>query len=176
MFLKIFCMLILAASLEANTSFVQDPTKAESAHYKLAFENEHVQVINIHYGPHEKSNMHQHPAGVVVNLTNGHLRLTDQKGVSQDVSAIHGESRWFPALKHKVENLSETSYDAVYIGVKGNATAFSSKLGGPREDGAIDKTVLALLLANAGSPDIQTHQALHCTLRKPVQEQAASAR
>jgi quercetin dioxygenase-like cupin family protein len=155
MFLKIFCVLILAASLEANTGFVQDPTKTESSHYKLAFENEHVQVINIHYGPHEKSNMHQHPAGVVVNLTNGHLRFTDQKGVSQDVSAIHGESRWFPALKHKVENLSETSYDAVYIGVKGNATASSSKPGGSGEDGSIEKAMLALSFANGASPDGQ---------------------
>jgi quercetin dioxygenase-like cupin family protein len=157
---------MLALSLEANNSFAQDPTKAESAHYKLAFENEHVQVINIHYGPHEKSNMHQHPAGVVVNLTNGHLRLTDQKGVSQDVSAIHGESRWFPALKHKVENLSNTSYDAVYIGVKGNATASSAKPGGSSESRSIEKTMLALQLASGVSPDGQTHHALHGTSGK----------
>src|SRR5258708_30328101 len=111
MFLKILCMLILAPLLEANTSFVQGPTKVESTHYKLGFENERVQVVYIHYGPHEKSNMHQHAPGVVVNLTNGHLKFTDQKGVAQEVRAIHGEARWFPALKHRVENLSDVSYD-----------------------------------------------------------------
>src|SRR5256885_1155472 len=129
MFFKIFCMLMLVPLLGANTGFVQDPTKAEATHYKMAFENEHVQVINIHYGPHEKSNMHQHPPGVVVNLTNGHLRFTDPKGVVQEVRAIHGESRWFPAVKHKVENLSDVSYDAVYIGVKNSTGAVSANVG-----------------------------------------------
>ncbi len=154
MFLKILCMLILVPLLEANTSFVQDPTKVESKHYKLAFENERVQVVYVHYGPHEKSVMHQHPAGVVVNLTNGHLRFTDQKGVAQEVYAIRGEARWFPALKHKVENLSDVTFDGVYIGVKGDATTIISKaaplsVGGPilselaeAEDEPIEKMVL----------------------------------
>jgi quercetin dioxygenase-like cupin family protein len=173
MFVKIFCVLILAPFLGGNASFAQDPLKVESAHYKLAFENERVQVINIHYGPHEKSNMHQHPGGVVVNLTNGHLRFTDQKGVVQEVRAIHGEARWFPALKHKVENLSDVSYDAVYIAVKSASTAVSSKgqpaLGGSTEDGSIEKVLLPLLLAEGTSRDSQTHQELRSSLSvKPV--------
>ena len=57
--------------LAANTVLAQDPTKVEPKHYKLAFENEWVQVIDVHYGPHEKSGMHDHPGGVVVILTGG---------------------------------------------------------------------------------------------------------
>jgi len=101
----------------------QDPTKVEAKHYKLAFENESVQVVNIHYGPHEKSGIHDHPGGVVVVLTAGHLRFTDQHGKTQEVYAKPGESRWFPPFKHKVENLGDTSYDAVYIGIKSKSLA-----------------------------------------------------
>jgi quercetin dioxygenase-like cupin family protein len=96
----------------------QDPTKVEATHYKLAFENEYVQVINVHYGPHEKSGLHAHPGGVVVVLTEGHLRFTDEQGKTHEVFAKPGESRWYPAFKHRVENLGDTSYNAVYIAVK----------------------------------------------------------
>jgi beta-alanine degradation protein BauB len=96
----------------------QDPTKVESKHYHLAFENEWVQVVDVHYGPHEKSGLHDHPGGVVVVLTAGHLRFTDQDGKTKEVYAKPGEARWYPAFKHKVENLGDTAYEARYIGIK----------------------------------------------------------
>ncbi|HKD82733.1 MAG TPA: hypothetical protein VKH81_23785 [Candidatus Angelobacter sp.] len=129
---------------------VQDPLKVESAHYKLAFENEEVQVVYIHYGPHEKSALHQHPAGVVVNLTDGHLRFSDQSGAIQEVRAIHGEARWFPALRHKVENLSNTSYDGVYIAVKGKTAAAAGSPGAIPSDPPVN-ALLASILHGAGA-------------------------
>src|ERR1700678_4678620 len=101
----------------------QDPLKVEPTHYKLAFENEYVQVVNVHYGPHEKSALHSHPGGVVVVLTAGHLRFTDENGKIKEVFAKPGESRWYPAFKHKVENLGDTAYNAVYIGLKTKSMA-----------------------------------------------------
>ena len=98
--------------------FAQNPTKVEPSHYMLAFENEYVQVVNVHYGPHEKSALHSHPGGVVVVLSAGHLRFTDENGKTQEVFAKPGDPRWFPPFKHKVENLGETAYNAVYIGIK----------------------------------------------------------
>ena len=77
-----------------------------------------VQVVDVHYGPHEKSRMHEHPGGVVVVLTEGHLKFTDQNGKVQEVYAKPGESRWFPPFKHRVENLGDTAYNAVYVGIK----------------------------------------------------------
>ena len=112
-----FCVALLVLFFCA-VALAQDPTKVEPTHYKLAFENEYVQVVNVHYGPHEKSSLHSHPGGVVVVLTSGHLRFTDENGKTQEVSAKPGESRWFPPFKHKVENLGTTSYNAVYIGIK----------------------------------------------------------
>ena len=110
-----------------EVAVAQDPTKAEPSHYKLAFENESVQVVNVHYGPHEKSSMHDHPGGVVVVISGGHLKFTDQHGNVQEVFAKAGESRWFPPFKHKVENLGDTPYDAVYIGVKRERSAPSNR-------------------------------------------------
>src|SRR5271155_730371 len=116
------CRIVCAAvilSLAASVAAAQDPTKVEPKHYKLHFENERVQVVDVHYGPHEKSEMHDHPAGVSVSVTGGHLRFTDANGKVTEVYAKAGEARWFPPHKHTVENLGDESYNGVYIGIKG---------------------------------------------------------
>ena len=115
---KFLRLMVLVCLLGANAVLAQDPTKVEPKHYRLAFENDHVQLVYVHYGPHEKSVMHDHPGGVVVNITDGHLRFTDQHGNVQEVTSKHGEARWFKPFKHRVENLGDTPYDGVYIGVK----------------------------------------------------------
>jgi beta-alanine degradation protein BauB len=124
MLCRLFCAAAIVCLL-ANVSAAQDPTKAEPKHYKLHFENEHVVVIDIHYGPHEKSELHDHPGGVVVNLTGGHLKFTDQNGKVTEVYAKAGESRWFPPVKHKVENLGDETYNAVYIALKSKTASAS---------------------------------------------------
>lgn len=140
----------LFALLALHVARAQDPTKVEPTHYKLAFENESVQVVNVHYGPHEKSGLHAHPGGVVVILTAGHLRFTDEKGKTQEVHAKPGESRWFPPFKHKVENLGDTAYNAVYIGIKkGSTWTGDEKAGQPEMDEQARKFVTEAILAAA---------------------------
>lgn len=112
------CGTMLLVCLTAGRSSAQDPTKVEPTHYKLDFENDHVQVVSVHYGAHEKSVMHDHPGGVVVVITGGHLKFTDNHGKTQEVFAKPGEARWFPPFKHRVENLGDTDYNAVYVGIK----------------------------------------------------------
>lgn len=120
-------------------AFGQDPTKVEPKHYKLDFENDRVQVVSVHYGPHEKSGLHEHPGGVVVSLTEAHLRFTDENGKVREVYSKAGETRWYPPFKHKVENLGDTTYDAVYVGVKGKLATASN------ESGLTDEEVKKLL-------------------------------
>jgi beta-alanine degradation protein BauB len=145
-----FCAALLFLFFIA-AALAQDPTKVEPTHYKLAFENDYVQVVNVHYGPHEKANLHAHPGGVVVILTAGHLRFTDENGKTQEVFAKPGESRWFPPFKHKVENLGDTAYSAVYIGIKSKRLASEASLKtGPSEmqmDEQTRKLVAEALLA-----------------------------
>jgi beta-alanine degradation protein BauB len=116
--------------LAATFARAQDPTKADPKHYSLRFENERVQVIAVHYGPHEKSNLHEHPPGVVVNLTSGHLRLTDEYGKTREVYSLPGDTQWFPLVKHTVENLGDQSFNAIYICLKGKPTTVAGDANG----------------------------------------------
>ena len=136
----LFVLSILAAAP------AQNPMKVEPAHYKLAFENDTVEVVDVHYGPHEKSALHAHPGGVVVVLTEGHLRFTDEHGKTQEVYAKPGESRWFPPFKHQVENLGNTSYNAVYIGIKHRANNQAGLNEPPLTDEQAKKLVAQALL------------------------------
>ena len=140
-------MVCLAASL----ALAQDPTKVEPKHYKLDFENERVQVVSVHYGPHEKSALHEHPGGVVVILTEAHLRFTDENGKTREVFSKPGEARWYPPFKHKVENLGDTAYDAVYVGVKGKLATASNGSGASTvaTEEEVKKIVADYLLAAA---------------------------
>lgn len=113
----VFVCLAIALSLG------QDPIKVEPKHYTLSFENDRVQVVSVVYGPHEKSALHEHPGGVVVSITEAHLRFTDENGKTREVFSKPGEARWYPPFKHRVENLGDTTYRAVYIGLKSHMAA-----------------------------------------------------
>jgi hypothetical protein len=91
--------------------------------------------------------MHEHPGGVVVVLTAGHLKFTDEKGKVKEVFAKPGEARWFAPFKHTVENVGDTAYNAVYVGVKG-AKDVVSKEGTVEPDAS---KILAEYLAEATS-------------------------
>jgi quercetin dioxygenase-like cupin family protein len=150
--------IVVLVLIPFRTVLAQDPTKVESSHYKLAFENESVQVVDVHYGPHEKSGMHDHPDGVVVVIHGGHLKFTDQDGKVREVFSKVGESRWFPPFKHKVENLGDTPYDAVYIGMK--TKRMTSRANSPNRSVPIDAQtarVLAgtVLVSNRGKSDLR---------------------
>jgi quercetin dioxygenase-like cupin family protein len=150
-FVVALLVLFLCSIFLCSVAFAQDPTKSEPTHYSLAFENEYVQVVNVHYGPHEKSSLHAHMGGVVVVLTPGHLRFTDENGKVKEVFANPGEPRWFPPFKHKVENLGNTSYKAVYIGIKNTrlANEVSLKAGFAEMDEETKKWVTEAVLAAA---------------------------
>lgn len=135
--------------LATASTLAQDPTKVEPRHYKLNFENEHVQVVSVYYGPHEKSAMHEHPGGVVVSLTAAHLRFTDENGKVREVYSKPGESRWYPPFKHRVENLGDTTYEAVYVGIKQKVSAVVTPTTAMDEE---TKEIVAGYLAAAGRP------------------------
>src|SRR2546421_9702322 len=42
----------------------QDAAKVDPKHYTVVSENDQVRILKVHYGPHEKSVMHSHPASV----------------------------------------------------------------------------------------------------------------
>ena len=53
----------------------QDVAKVDPKHYTVLSENDQVRILKVHYGPHEKSVMHSHPARVAMFLTDAKARF-----------------------------------------------------------------------------------------------------
>lgn len=111
------------AVLFLATARAQDPVKVDANHYKVEFQNDRVRVLRISYGPHEKSVMHYHPAGVAVFLTDAHVRFAFPDGKTQEAEKKAGEFMWNPAGKHLPENLSDQRLELVLVELKGGAAA-----------------------------------------------------
>lgn len=95
-----------------------DPVLAEPKQYTVDFENDHVRVVRIRFGPHEKSVMHDHPSGIAVFLTDLKSEFIFPDGSSEIVSAVAGETRWMDAFRHNPTNLTGENMEVVYIEVK----------------------------------------------------------
>ena len=111
-------LLSLFAAMVAVPVFAQDAVKADPKHYKVEFENARVRVLRIHYGPHEKSVWHSHPAGVVTALTDLHVNFALPGGKSQESNLKAGQTQWTPAGKHLPENLSDSDFEAILVEMK----------------------------------------------------------
>ncbi len=109
---------IVGVVVVGKTANAQDPVKVDPTHYKVAFQNAKVRVLNVHYGAHDKSPMHSHPASVVVYLTDAHVKYTRANGKTGEWTGKAGEARWAPADKHAIENLGDQSLDEVLIELK----------------------------------------------------------
>jgi mannose-6-phosphate isomerase-like protein (cupin superfamily) len=83
-----------------------DPVATDSAHYRVAFENEHVRVLRVHYGGREQGATHEHLLNRVV------LYLNDQPGAKADDVRMAG-----PAT-HAEENASAQPADRIAVEIK----------------------------------------------------------
>lgn len=96
-----------------------DPVEVDSDHYKLEFENEHVRILRITYGPLEKSVMHEHPASVAVFLADDqHWRFTAPDGTTEETAGKIGETAWREAGKHLPENLDDEPQEVILVELK----------------------------------------------------------
>lgn len=104
----------------------QDPLKVAPQAYKLAFENEWVRVMRVHYGPREKIPAHDHTqqAAAYVYLNDGgpvifkHIGL-DYGAVTRPATKA-GSFRIYKAIKevHEVENTSDLPSDFLRVEFK----------------------------------------------------------
>jgi quercetin dioxygenase-like cupin family protein len=99
----------------------QDAAKVDAKHYTVLSENAEVRILKVHYGPHEKSVMHHHPAGVAVFLTDSRARFTFPDGKTTDVDVKAGDAQYTPAVTHLPENLGDAGMDVIVIELKGKA-------------------------------------------------------
>lgn len=108
----------LAILFVSKTALGQDAPKVDSTHYKVEFENDQVRALRISYGPHEKSVMHEHPASVVVFLTDGRVKFTYPDGETEEVGWKAGETWWLPAAKHRPENITDKAFELIQVEMK----------------------------------------------------------
>lgn len=83
-----------------------DPTKIDPAHYVLESENPQIRVLKVHFGPHEKSPLHEHQLDRVV------VYLNDQGQFKE------GDVRMAGAQKHTEENAGDKDADRIAIEIK----------------------------------------------------------
>jgi hypothetical protein len=83
-----------------------DPVAVDSKHYKVEFENEHVRVLRIHFGPREKGERHEHILNRVV------VYLNNQTGGKADDARMAG------AATHAEENASDQAADRIAVELK----------------------------------------------------------
>lgn len=103
----------------AATALAQDPVKVDPKHYKVISENAQVRVLHIHYGPHETSVKHWHPASVVVYITDGHTKMLLGNGKTVISNGKAGDAVYSPAGVHTPTNVSDKPFDAVLVELKG---------------------------------------------------------
>jgi quercetin dioxygenase-like cupin family protein len=111
---------MLLAGAVANA---QDAVKVDPKHYKVEFENDQVRVLRISYGPHEKSAMHSHPAGMVVFLSDANVRFTMPDGKTQDMKVKSGHVQWTEPTVHNPENLGNKKFEVIQVEFKPKAVA-----------------------------------------------------
>jgi hypothetical protein len=120
--LVLFCAAVLCLCVTPLLS-AQDAVKVDPKHYTVVSENDQVRILKIHYGPHEKSVMHSHPASVVVFMSDSKGKFTFPDGKAEDFTTKSGEAQYGPATTHLPENTGDKPLDGILVELKGKGGA-----------------------------------------------------
>jgi quercetin dioxygenase-like cupin family protein len=101
----------------------QDAVKVDPNHYTVLSENDQVRMLKVHYGPHEKSIMHSHPATVAVFLTDGNGQFGFPDGKKENFAAKAGDAQYSAAATHLPENTGDKGMDLIVVELKAQAAA-----------------------------------------------------
>ena len=101
----------------------QDPVKVDPNNWKVEFENAQVRVLRVHIPAHGKLGMHEHPANVLVALTDSHVKDIFPDGKTSERQFKAGQAAWRNAVKHANENLSDKPVDSILVELKAKPAA-----------------------------------------------------
>jgi hypothetical protein len=99
----------------------QDAVKVDPKHYTVVSENAQVRILKVHYGAHEKSVMHSHPAAVAVFLTDAKGQFSYPDGKTANFAGKPGDAQYEAATTHLPENTSDNGMDLIVVELKGHA-------------------------------------------------------
>ena len=103
-FTKMFIQTVLVLGLIAVPIAAQDAAMVNPKLVMVEFENDNVRVPRA-YEPHDRLEMHSHPAKAEVQIADGLLRISTPHGKSQDVPGKAGEFFWLEPTRHAVETI-----------------------------------------------------------------------
>ncbi len=95
-----------------------DPVKLDPEHHLVPLENERVRVLHTILVPHLKSPRHDHPAYVVVYLTDLHTTMTLADGKKVDNPRRPGEIAFREAYQHISENIGDHTAEEIQVELK----------------------------------------------------------
>ncbi len=98
--------------------YTLDPVKLDPEHHTVDFENDRVRVLRTILVPHLRSPLHDHPAYVVVYLTELHTTMAISDGRTVDNPRHKGEVAWRDAMQHATENIGSQTASEIQVELK----------------------------------------------------------
>src|SRR6266849_1985161 len=105
-----------------NARAAEDIVAAHPKNVKIEFENEHVRVLRITLGAHEKMDVHEARDGVNIPLTNYLIVHTDLAGNAKQFPRAAGKPEWIPGGERVVQS-GDKPVEAILVELKGPAAA-----------------------------------------------------
>jgi quercetin dioxygenase-like cupin family protein len=127
----LFCGAALFLCLGPALS-AQDAVKVDPKHYTVVSENDQVRILKAHYGPHEKSVMHSHPATVAVFVTDSKVRFTFPDGKTADENGRPGDALYNPAVTHLPENTGDKPFEVIVVELKSKGASKAAAKAGKK--------------------------------------------
>ena len=120
--LVLFCAAAVGLCITPLLS-AQDPVKVDPKHYTVVSENDQVRILKVHYGPHEKSVMHSHPASVAVFMSDSKGKFTYPDGKTEEMTTKAGEAGYTEAVTHLPEDTGDKPLDLILVELKSKGGA-----------------------------------------------------
>jgi len=95
--------------------FDTHPTAIDSAHFQRVLQNDFVEVIRVHLGPHEKTAWVDIPAHVMTCVTDQHVRLIYPHGKPVERVQKAGYTGWVESADYGIENLEDKPAEWILV-------------------------------------------------------------
>jgi len=115
--LFLFSVFALAA-FWSTQSAAQDAVQVDPKHHKVEFENDHVRVLRINFGPGEISQMHQHPCAVAIGISDSNLTFHLPDGSTKPAKLKQGQVIVAKPQTHNPENKTQTPAEVILVELK----------------------------------------------------------
>jgi len=114
----LFCA--LAAAQSRRLDFPPDifdtrPVALDPSHFRMVLENDHVKVIRVRLGPHEKSMVMEIPAHVMTCVTDQRVRVNYAHTRSVERSQKAGYTGWVESDEYGLENLDDKPAEWILV-------------------------------------------------------------